>query len=122
MQNPFSPRKDASVRALASFNMDKSTRGHIMFSPAPSNVGVRSFRLGSVDSFSSISADDESTDVDSETEESMVLGMLNPAKIADVLDLAALLRPSFTREKMKSVLCQVIDAEYDSIVDALWYY
>lgn len=69
--------------------MDKSTHGHIMLLPTPSNAAMHSFGLGSINSFSSISTGNESTDVDSEAEESMVLGMLNPTKIVhDILDLA----------------------------------
>ena len=95
-----------------------------MLSPMPSTGAVRSFQLVSDTDLESSIVDDDSTDVE---DESVVLDLLFPFNDdlqvqPDLLDLASLIRPWYTREQMKTVIGKLIDTNYDSIVETLQNY
>ncbi|KAE9411627.1 hypothetical protein BT96DRAFT_912151 [Gymnopus androsaceus JB14] len=115
---------DISTRAISSFSLEDSTLGNVVLSPAPSTGAVRSFRLASDTDLESSIVDDDSTDVE---DESVVLDLLYPIDDdlqvqPDLLSLASLLRPWYTREQMKTVVGKLIDTNYDSIVETLQNY
>ncbi|KAE9411614.1 hypothetical protein BT96DRAFT_912132 [Gymnopus androsaceus JB14] len=115
---------DISTRAISSFSLEDSTLGNVVLSPTPSTGAVRSFRLAFDTDLESSIIDDDSTDVE---DESVVLDLLYPIDDdlqvqPDLLDLASLLRPWYTREQMKTVVGKLIDTNYDSIVETLQNY